>query len=281
MTGRIPHGAASRAVIAAVDLDSTLIYSMAAIGHGRVTSDLVCVEMRRGIPSAFMTGRAAALMAELAERTMLVPATTRSRMQLARVRLPQAVPQYAVAANGGHLLVDGVSDGDWHGRVRAMLAAGSTPLAEAYARLLIHDTGAWIRAVRLVEDLYCYAVVDPTALPPALVTDLAGWASGRGWRLVLDGRKLYLVPVALTKAAAVIEVARRVGNAHIVAAGDSMLDAELLEQADAAIFPAHSKLANNGWQRPHVASTAAHGVAAGEEICAWLIHQADRIRQLI
>jgi hypothetical protein len=56
----------------------------------------------------------------------------------------------------------------------------------------------------------------------------------------------------------------------LLAAGDSLLDADLLEAADAAIRPAHGELADTGWIRPHVAVTAARGGWAGAEILAWL-----------
>ena len=86
----------------------------------------------------------------------------------------------------------------------------------------------------------------------------------------LQGRKVYAVPEPLTKSAAAREVLRRCGGGMLLAAGDSLLDADLLEAADAAIRPAHGELADTGWIRPHVAVTAARGGWAGAEILTWL-----------
>ncbi|MDN5861397.1 MAG: HAD family hydrolase, partial [Pseudonocardia sp.] len=102
---------------------------------------------------------------------------------------------------------------------------------------------------------------------------LAAWCAPRGWQVSLQGRKVYAVPVPLTKSAAAREVLRRTGGATLLAAGDSLLDADLLDAADAAVRPAHGELADTGWTRPHVAVTAARGGWAGEEILAWLLQR--------
>jgi hypothetical protein len=86
----------------------------------------------------------------------------------------------------------------------------------------------------------------------------------------LQGRKIYLVPAALTKSAAVAEVARRVGAGIVLAAGDSLLDRDLLSFADAAIRPGHGELAELGWSEPHVETLPETGLAAGEAIVDWL-----------
>jgi hydroxymethylpyrimidine pyrophosphatase-like HAD family hydrolase len=85
----------------------------------------------------------------------------------------------------------------------------------------------------------------------------------------LQGRKLYFVPRALTKSAAVAEIARRTDAGPILAAGDSLLDADLLEAADRGIVARHGELVASGWTAPHVSVTSEIGVRAGEEIVRW------------
>src|SRR3954453_2227784 len=108
-------------------------------------------------------------------------------------------------------------------------------------------------------------------MPSGLVAELTSWAVGEGWTVSLQGRKLYVVPAPLTKSAAVVEVAARVGAPRILATGDSLLDAELLELAAAGVRPAHGELPHAGWHAPHVTVTNASGVMAGEEITRWLL----------
>jgi hypothetical protein len=90
----------------------------------------------------------------------------------------------------------------------------------------------------------------------------------------LQGRKVYAVPAGLTKSAAAAEVVARCGGGPLLAAGDSLLDADLLDAADAAIRPAHGELADSGFTRPHVVVTATTGVHAGEELLHWLARRA-------
>ena len=58
--------------------------------------------------------------------------------------------------------------------------------------------------------------------------------------------------------------------APLLAAGDSLLDADLLDVADAAIRPAHGELAEAGFTRDHLTVTDTTGVRAGEEMLAWM-----------
>jgi hypothetical protein len=112
------------------------------------------------------------------------------------------------------------------------------------------------------------------ALPAGWIEDLRAWCAPRGWTVSLQGRKVYAVPAGLTKSAAAAEVLDRCGGTNLLAAGDSLLDADLLDAADLAIRPAHGELAATGFARPHLAVTVATGVAAGAELLSWLFDRA-------
>ncbi|NED85314.1 hypothetical protein G3I76_35170, partial [Streptomyces sp. SID11233] len=73
--------------------------------------------------------------------------------------------------------------------------------------------------------------------------------------------KLYAVPRALTKSAALNEVAARTGATLTLAAGDSLLDADLLTAADRAWRPGHGELADQDWRHEGVTALAEAGVA--------------------
>ncbi|MGH3494495.1 MAG: hypothetical protein ACRDRL_27490, partial [Sciscionella sp.] len=91
----------------------------------------------------------------------------------------------------------------------------------------------------------------------------------------LQDRKIYWLPNELTKYAAVAEIAHRIGASRILAAGDSLLDVDLLQRADAAIAPRHGELHSSGWSAaPHVRRTACSGLLAGEEIVEWFHNNA-------
>lgn len=103
--------------LVASDLDRTLIYSTGALQLAMPDADaprLLCVEVYGNKPLSYVTETAAGLLEELGRTTVFVPTTTRTREQYHRISLPGPAPAYAVVANGGHILVDGESDPDWH-----------------------------------------------------------------------------------------------------------------------------------------------------------------------
>ncbi|MEV7021369.1 HAD family hydrolase [Kitasatospora sp. NPDC093558] len=255
------------------DLDRTLIYSnqaLALTAPDRLAPRLLSVEVYEGRAHSFVTERAAALLAELALEAWLVPATTRTVEQYARVNLPGPepswAPAYAVCANGGQLLVDGVPDGDWRAEITARVADSSAPLAEVVGHLGLGVGQEWIHRRSVADESFVYCVVERAHVPAGWLDDLAGWCAERGWTVSLQGRKVYAVPAGLTKSAALAEVVRRTGATTVLAAGDSLLDADLLLAVDAAWRPGHGELADRGWTAPGVTALAETGVAAGEEI---------------
>ncbi|XIE78368.1 HAD family hydrolase [Streptomyces sp. SBR177] len=197
-----------------------------------------------------------------------MPTTTRTRKQYQRIRLlgDAPAPKYAICANGGHLLVDGVSDPDWHAGVLRRVAEACAPLSEVRAYLTATTDLSWVRKHRVAEDLFAYLVVERERLPQDWLDRFTAWAGERGWTVSLQGRKVYAVPRPLTKSAAVREVARRTGATLTLAAGDSLLDADLLLAADRGWRPGHGELADTEWTAPHVTALPERGVTAGERI---------------
>ncbi|OHV51897.1 sucrose-6-phosphate hydrolase [Pseudofrankia sp. BMG5.36] len=265
----LPEAAPGARWLVACDLDQTLIFSRRSfrLPEGAAEPPLVTVEHLDGEPAAFMTETAFASVAELAGRAVLVPVTTRTLGQYRRVDLGVA-PAYAVAANGGHLLVDGEPDPAWAATVAERLRAGA-PLAamlDVAARLA---TGGWCRLTRVADDVFVYLVAyDRDGIPD--LAEVTAEVEAAGWTVSVQGRKVYLVPAALTKQAALAEVARRAGADRVAAAGDSLLDAPMLLAADAAVRPAHGELHDRAWAAPNLRVTAAPGLLAGEELLAHL-----------
>lgn len=259
-------------VLVAADLDRTLIYSRAALGLGPGQAPkLLCVELLEGKQSSFMTETAADLLVELSASAVLMPVTTRTSKQLRRVRLP-APTRFSIAANGGILFVDGEVDRAWRRQVRQAVAEVA-PLDQVWAQLGASCSPDWTLKLRVASSLFCYAVIDRARMPAGFVEEMTAWADELGWSTSLQGRKLYWVPRPLTKSAAVAEVARRIDAELVLAAGDSLLDADLLLAADLGIRPRHGELSESGWSAPHVSRTEATGVLAGEQICRWLLER--------
>lgn len=241
----------------------------------------VCVEHLDGAPLSFMTTAAARRMRHLTEPAAVVPTTTRTIEQFTRIRLPGAPWRYAVTSNGGNILVDGVPDTRWRDGVDAKVRAGGATLSEVTAELRGRVDDSWVSKFRIADQLFCYLVVVPEAVPAGFLAEWDAWCRERGWSASRQGRKIYTMPRAVCKSVAVAEVRRRLiesgelpATASTLAAGDGALDAEMLCAADRAIRPRHGELEQLNWTSPNLTVTKATGILAGEEILDWLISAA-------
>jgi hydroxymethylpyrimidine pyrophosphatase-like HAD family hydrolase len=263
--------------VLALDLDQTLIYSVRSAGplEGIET---VWVEDYDGEPLSLMTATAHACLERLAQRHHVVPVTTRTPEQFARVRLPGPI-RHAICSNGGVLLLDGVRSREWDERIAGELTAAA-PAAEVHTALSAVSL-PWLRLARQVEDLFVVLVAHSReAVPPAWVSEQEVWAESLGWQLSFQGRKLYFVPRSLSKGAAALEVSRRLGG-PLLAAGDSLLDRSLLQVADFAVRPAHGELHDGGVELPGVRVTERSGAPAADDVLAALVAHADAEAQEI
>jgi len=264
--------------LVATDLDRTLIYSRAAIETANAGDDvgpLRCVEWLDGHELSFMTEVAAGWLETISDTADLVPITTRTPAQFARVQLPGGTTRYAVTSNGGHILVDGEPDLDWRLAVLTRIAGDGSALAEVLVGLQQQAADDWVLNRKVADGLFCYLVVDLARLPPEFLDSWTDWCAARGWVVSMQGRKIYALPRSLTKESALAEVGQRSSAGRLLAAGDGALDAGFLAMADAAIRPPHGELAELNWQAPNVRIADAYGVLAGQEITRWLLGQLD------
>jgi hypothetical protein len=260
-------------VLIATDLDGTVIFSERALAGA--VEGLVPVDVNRGQTYAYMTRPGVARWERLVATGAVTPVTTRNVRQYLRLRLPGPPPHFAVVSNGGQLLVDGERDVAWERAVRDRIAGSGMAFDGVWARVSTWEQTGRFTAVRAVEDFFAYAVAhERDAWLEAFAAEAGAWAGERGWRASLQGRKLYVVPESLDKAAAVRAVAERCNASRVVAGGDSVLDLSMLEAADAAIRPAHGELHTLGWRAAHCRTTRARGAAAGDEILEWYLEQA-------
>lgn len=263
-------------ILVATDLDRTMIYSRTAAGDQFDATQPVCVEIYDGAPLSYMTATAHTLLADLSARATVVPTTTRTPAQYQRITLPGGPHRYAVTSNGGAILVDGRPVPAWRKEIDRLVADTGPDVTTVVGELSARIDERWVRNLRTADDLFCYLVVDTGAQPDSFVAEWRAWCEPRGWNVSQQGRKIYTMPNSVTKSAAIREIRQRLvtdgtldAGSPVIAAGDGVLDMDLLEHADSAIRPRHGELDDLGWQHPTVTVTAARGIRAGEEILTW------------
>jgi hypothetical protein len=251
------------------DLDQTLIFSPRA--SARLGGGLPCnpVEHIDGVVISEIAQTVSEHIDLLPPRVFLIPATTRTVDQLNRLQLPFAY-QYAIAANGGVVLVDGFPDSSWDAEVQRRVTAAA-PLNAAHALLTQRADRPWLLRSYRAAELFCYAIVDPTELDANELPELDEACAQIGWRARPQGRKLYLLPNGLAKEAAVTFLLEKLcaqsgQRPRHFAAGDAEVDRAMLGIADIGWVPAGSPLALAGDLPPQVRVTDAGGHSGAAQI---------------
>ncbi len=205
------------------DLDGTLIFSAAK----RQPGDILC-ETKDGQEISCITAR----QAELLPGLDIIPVTTRSIEQFRRITIPGFRPEYALADNGGTLLVNGIPDPAWTADSMRLVRECSRELAEC--RRVLESDPCRCFEIRMVDGMFLFT---KSGDPESTVAKLSE-AAGERVRCYSTGAKVYALPAGLCKGAAAARLAERIApHRRIICAGDSMMDVPLLDIADVAVFP--------------------------------------------
>lgn len=210
------------------DLDNTLIYSYKHdIGENKG-----CVEIYQGREISFMTERSLKLLKTVNDKVLLVPTTTRTEEQYGRINLGIGVHKYALACNGGVLLVNGQSDEEWYKESLEMITESRTELIRAEKYLKEDEYRSF--ELRNIRDLFLFT---KSSEPEISAQRLREKLDMSVIDIFTNGVKVYAVPKKLSKGNAVKRLKKRLGAEKIVAAGDSEFDISMLNAADYAIAP--------------------------------------------
>ncbi|MBN8200167.1 MULTISPECIES: HAD family hydrolase [Bacillaceae] len=250
----------------ASDLDRTLIYSNKALADfGQAEEEnLIGVERKDGREVAFMTYEALMMLKEVSAHILFVPVTTRTYQQYKRIFLFQDdfnIP-YTVTSNGANIHYNGKPLEEWSGIVRKRLKAECAVLEEMMDRSQCLELNGKIKTA---ENLFFYYILDEQ-ITAAAQEEIVRLTESYGWRISLQGRKLYFMPNPICKGEAVKFIKNREGINIVFGAGDSVLDHDFLKFCDFPYVPNHGELAANpALSHPYLISNNL-GAAAGEEI---------------
>ncbi|PWW30241.1 hydroxymethylpyrimidine pyrophosphatase-like HAD family hydrolase [Cytobacillus oceanisediminis] len=259
-------------IMFASDLDRTLIYSdraLADLGHpGR--GSLVGVERKDGQEIAFMTKQAHGKLKEICSQMLFVPVTTRTYEQFNRVFIFQEdipVP-YAITSNGANIHFHGNPMEEWAAIVRDRLKTECAIFEDMVEKTKGYELNGTLKAA---DNLFFYYILSEKITSEAKGI-LSSMAESFGWKVSLQGRKLYFMPNPICKGEAVKFIKDREGISSVYGAGDSVLDHDFLQFCDYPYVPNHGELVKYSSLCLPYKISKNRGVKAGEEILADILN---------
>lgn len=257
-------------VLFASDLDQTLIYSRRSMGAEVSEEELREVEQFEGQAQSFMTEKSQKALWELERNTFFLPVTTRTQAQYERVTgiyKGSEAPRFAIISNGAVILENGQPIDEWSEKIRSQCVSKKTIIEELMPRITEHFSEDWVLRVREADGWFVYLIIDRELFPAEKLSFYTKTFREIGWSMSLQGRKLYFMPESITKAGAMEYVKKRLKADFVVAAGDSLLDLDLLESADLGFLAAHGEAVRSAVPiSEHIHITKNQGIRAGEEI---------------
>jgi hydroxymethylpyrimidine pyrophosphatase-like HAD family hydrolase len=270
-------------MIFASDLDSTLIFSSR---HCKLINKekLFPVDFYNNNCS-FITKSMKDTLEHINESMLFIPVTTRSPNEYKRIKYFYDVikPKYAVVANGGIILKNGIELTAWSDiistRIKEVVSVNS--MIKLCSFFLESDL---VKSFKTCEDLFIYSIVDEDKLASMLLNKemdldyfdvLRSFCSKHNYSVSKQGRKVYIVPNCINKYDPINYIMQMENINIFLAAGDSLLDYPMIKHSNCGIVPAHGELLLNLPLKKladtiHI--TKESGIFAGEEILD-IVHQ--------
>lgn len=273
-------------MIYASDLDQTLIYSTRAVGLALDSPLIMAAETIKGEVRSYISIEAFSMLTTLAKEIEFIPVTTRTVEQYKRIELFQEViqPKYAITSNGGNILYDGVPDLEWNKAVHADIEGKSASANQVKALFDQIRNDEWVLSESWCDDLFFSILLIRDNMPLDEVQQFSNEVRKMGWEVSVQGRKLYLVPISVSKSNALSHLQQRIGADIIMASGDSLLDRCLLDFATHSIAPKHGEIYREELRLPGTMAysfTSVTGVLAADEIMKFVSTVSDSHRNVI
>jgi hydroxymethylpyrimidine pyrophosphatase-like HAD family hydrolase len=233
------------AVLFASDLDQTLIYSHRTCIGKQIDEQIRPVEWLDDRYISYMTQSAVSKLNEVSKRVLFVPVTTRTKLQYQRINFQEydISHKYAVTSNGGTVFFQGIEDKDWTQHVlQGRDNRAATPDILSKFNEIAHPSWVFPDSGKLADNLFYYCLIERENIPLAELAAFKIWANENNWELSVQGRKLYIVPMNVNKKAAIQYICEKECMSRVLAAGDSLLDLDMLKAADLGLAPAHGEL---------------------------------------
>ena len=264
-------------MIFASDLDSTLIYSSR---HCKLINEeeLFPVDFYNNNCS-FITKSMHLTLQNINENMLFIPVTTRSPKEYKRIKYfyDEIKPKYAVVANGGIILKDGIELTAWSDIVSDKIKE-ITSVRTMIKLCSFFLESNLVKSYKTCEDLFIYSILDEDKLSTLLSNGemdldyfeaLRCFCSKHNYSMSKQGRKVYIVPNCINKYDPINYIMQLENINMLMAVGDSLLDYPMIKHSNYGIIPSHGELLLNppleGFS-DNIYITKKVGIFAGDEI---------------
>jgi HAD superfamily hydrolase (TIGR01484 family) len=253
-------------MIFASDLDQTLIYSKRHIPDD--SRDIINIEKKDDEEISYITSKSISLLKYILENIYFIPVTTRTIEQYKRISLFNEVlkPKYAITDNGAVILVDGEIDKEWESIIKQnmmdnniynMFPIINQKIIEVYSKEIF-------KLNRICDNYFILFIANDRLEFDDKYEKLKSNLKNCGWKLCIQGRKLYAIPDFIDKFKALSYLIHKLKPEKVIASGDSSLDFSLINGAHLKIIPCHGTVRNAFDKEALITKNS--GILAGEEI---------------
>ncbi|MBU3181761.1 HAD hydrolase family protein [Clostridium psychrophilum] len=280
-------------MIFASDLDSTLIYSST---HCTLINEknLIPVDSYNNNMCSFITKSIQDTLNHINESMLFIPVTTRSIKQYKRMSYFYDVikPKYAVVANGGIILKNGIELKAWsdisNNKINKVISIQD--MIKLCSFFLEKD---FVLSYKTCENLFIYSIIDEVKLNSSILDGtidlnyfnlLRSFCNRYKYNVSRQGKKVYIVPNCINKYDP-INYIMKIENINIfIAAGDSLLDYPMIKHSNYGIVPSHGELLQTLRDKKlqdTIYVTKETGIFAGEEILSKVHQKYHEIKNII
>lgn len=233
-------------VLYASDMDRTLIFSAAFLREVGKTvesesENLEVCETKGDKIISYISKDVKKQLTEISRHpdVTFIPVTTRSIEQFKRINTG-AYHKYAIVDCGGTILEDGEPIKEWEDYI-------ANQYTKPAMMWLFMDMGEikGIEKLEIVDQKFLFAKLGDDATHDGKYFDEASaYVKQRypDFEILRQGKKVYAVPRAFSKAIALRWMQKRLEINTLVASGDSLVDLNMLALANYAIIPNHGEL---------------------------------------
>ena len=262
-------------MIFATDLDRTLIYAERFLeGYDQ---DTLNIEVFKEKPISYISSKALRLLKELDKVATVIPITTRNREQYKRISIwgEHIEPRIYVVNNGGTIFIEGKEDLIWNEKIKQQLSV-LTLSYEEVLRLFLSFYKGPIERYKKSDELIWVVLGDKNHMDWEAIKDFQRQVEGAGWKIDVNGRKIYLYPTCIRKWEALRYIKMNYLNEEVLAAGDSLFDVEMIHQAEFGVVPKGASIEERC--RENIYCTNRGGIGAAEDILSYALEKVHALK---